>query len=118
MSTLRNKQTKVEELSKVLEDLHSEQVAISNRIKEVAEELKALSLHSKEVEPRRIKEHKVTLEDCRYLTRRKVRILNPKRGEGNIGEIQKTGTLYVIIELEDGTVKRRIASNLRLLEHV
>ena len=57
----------------MLEDLHLEQVAISDWIKEVAEELKALSLHNKGVKTQRIKEHKVTLEDCRYLTGRKVR---------------------------------------------
>ena len=64
-----------------------------------------------------VSETKVTLEDCKRLIGKNVRIINPTKGEGNFGHITSVGDLYVTVLLEEGIPKRRIARNLRLLHH-
>ena len=62
------------------------------------------------------KEIKVTLEQCRKLIKRKVRIINPNAGEPNQGYIKSVGTFFVTIIKTDGDKTKRAAKNLRLLQ--
>ena len=61
-------------------------------------------------------ESKVTLEYCRRHIGDRVRIVNPKRGEPNIGTIVAVGKLYISVQLTPELVRYRQAKNLRLIE--
>ena len=63
------------------------------------------------------KESKVTLEYCRHSIGKRVRIINPKRGEPNIGTIVAVGKLYVTVELTPSISRNRQVKNLRLIEY-
>ena len=65
---------------------------------------------------RRQKEVKVTLEQCRKLVNKKVRILNPNAGEPNYGYIKSAGSFFVTIIKTDGDKTKRAAKNLRLIQ--
>ena len=62
-------------------------------------------------------ESKVTLEYCRRHLGERVRIVNPKRGEPNIGTIVAVGKLYVTVQLTPELSRNRQAKNLRLIEN-
>ena len=118
-----NKQTnskdinkRIIQLERELRLLRIEATSIANRLTSAEQELKKITSQStrKALEP---KERKVSLEDYRSLTGKKVRVVNPKTIEEITGTVLKVGTLYVTIVLPNGRHLRRIANNLRLIDH-
>ena len=109
-------------LSDQLEQLYLEHSTIGEKIRAVSQELRNLSRADRNSKrPNRVKselrtERKVSLEECHSLVGRKVRIINPKKLEECFGRITKVGTLYITIQLPNGSTKRRIASNIRLIQ--
>ena len=65
---------------------------------------------------RTAKEVKVTLEQCRKLLNKKVRIINPNAGEPNEGVIRSVGTFFVHVTKTNGDRTKRAAKNLRLIQ--
>ena len=111
-----NNQDKVNKLRQEIRALRSEQESLSNKIERLSKELHTLSLETDQFqENQKTKESKVTLDQCRSKIGNKVRIINPKPGEPSTGLIHRVGQLYVTVKLPDQTVRRRIASNLRLI---
>ena len=55
------------------------------------------------------------LEESRYLIGRQVRIVNPHKGEKNIGSILAVGKLFITVDLGEGNRRNRVAKNLRLI---
>ena len=117
---------RIEELSEELKRLHLAQTEVNNRILVVSQELKNISTGSTRVKSEDTKykatktrqrvERKISLEECRASVGKHVRIVNPKNLQECFGRIIKVGTLYVTIELPNGEHKRRIASNIRIIE--
>ena len=62
-----------------------------------------------------ITERNITLEESRYLIGEQVRIVNPHKGEKNIGSILAVGKLFITVDLGEGTKRNRVAKNLRLI---
>ena len=60
---------------------------------------------------------KVTLEQLKRLIGRRVRIINPHRGEPDIGTVSGVGKLYVTVKLTKELSRNRQAKNLRLLQY-
>ena len=116
MSGLTETQDKIEAIIRELNELEEDQLALGVRIHLLAEELGTLRITGA-ARPTRTKERKVSLIECRSLTGHQVRIVNPRRGEPNVGTIVKVQALYVTVKLEGGTLRRRIPSNLRLIEN-
>ena len=106
-------QDKVNKLRKEIKALRSEQELLSNKIGKLSRELHTLSLETERTQ--RPQESKVTLNQCRSNIGRKVRIINPKPEEPNTDIIHRIGQLYITVKLPDQTLKRRVASNLRLI---
>ena len=106
-----NKETPIEELIRELE-----KVKISHaRTGKLLDNLKT-KLDSLRPPRTEIIERIVTLDQYRYLLGRQVRIVNPGKGEGNIGTIVGTGKLFVTVDIGNGIKKNRVAKNLRLIE--
>ena len=59
----------------------------------------------------------MTLEQCKRLVGRRVRIVNPHKGEPDVGVISGVGKLYVSVELTEDLVRNRQAKNIRLLRY-
>lgn len=59
----------------------------------------------------------VTIEECKQLIGRQVKVLNPKKGESEFGFIQAVGTRYITLGIPGTKDRRRIAKNIRLVEH-
>ena len=84
------------------------------------EELEELNLRDKGPTKREIRqtvELKVSLEDCRSLIGKRVRIINPTSGEGNLGQIKSVGKFFVTVTKDNGDTTKRAAKNLRLIRH-
>ena len=114
----RPHQQQVEEITKAIQELsfyHRKTGEAINRLERDLEELKA-SNQARRV-TKTVSESKVTLEDCKQLIGRNVRIVNPTKGEGNFGHIASVGNQYITVNLKGGIPKRRIAKNIRLLHH-
>ena len=93
-----------------------EKVKISHtRTGKLLDNLKA-KLDSLEVPGAVIRERTATLEEYRYLIGKRVRIVNPSRGESNVGTIVATGKLFITVDIGNGITKNRVAKNLRLIE--
>ena len=117
---------RIEELSEELRQLHLTQTEVNNKILEVSQELKNISNKSGKVKSENTKsrnpksrqrvERRVSLEECRVSVGKPVRIVNPKNLQECFGTIIKVGNLYVTVELPNGEHKRRIASNIRIIE--
>ena len=107
----------ISELSEELDQLSLEHRATGEKIKSISQKLQALSEQkSTSTRPAKSKERRVTLEECRQLIGAQVRIINPRKLEECFGTISKVGTLYVIVQLPNGNLKRRIANNIRVIE--
>ena len=115
MSGLSETREKIGAIIKELHELEEDQLALGVRIHLLAEELESLQITAA-ARPTRTKERKVSLIECRTLIGHRVRIINPRRGEPTVGTITKVQALYVTVKLEGGTLRRRIPSNLRLIE--
>ena len=103
----------ISEICVELENLRLEQVSLNNRITSLEGRLrewrKGKTLN---------KRSKLTLEEYRSKIGKTVKIVNPKPNEPSVGSVIKVGSLYITVELPNGTRRRRIASNLLLLEDV
>ena len=66
--------------------------------------------------PTRNTEVKVTLQKCKKLINKKVRIINPNAGEPNQGYIKSVGTFFVTVTKTNGDKIKRAAKNLRLIQ--
>ena len=111
--------TKTDEIAELQEELRLlklDHEAIKGRIGTVEDKLTKIANRTPKSTKDKREEIKVTLEDCRLLSGRRVRILNPKNIEEITGTILKVGTLYVTIVLLNGKHLRRIAKNIRLIE--
>ena len=64
----------------------------------------------------RRREVKVTKEDCEGLIGSQVRIVNPGKGESDLGYIHSVGKVFITIVISGGVRKQRIAKNLHLLK--
>ena len=112
----------IEDLSEELDQLQLEHSEIGNRIRVVSQKLKKLTNKTIKTtiqtrRPTERTERKLTLEEYRVSVGKQVRIINPKHIRECFGTIIKVGSLYVTVELPNGEHKRRIASNLRLIQH-
>ena len=96
-----------ERSSIIIEDIEREQAVITT------EREKTLTKSTN----KRWKESKVSLDYCRHSIGKQVRIINPKRGESNIGTIAAVGKLYVTVELTPTISRNRQVKNLRLVEY-
>ena len=84
------------------------------------EELEELKLKDTKAVARRHGQHResqVTLEQCRKLINRRVRIINPNGGEPNQGYITGIGTFFVHIKKTNGDRTKRAAKNIRLIHN-
>ena len=116
--TTKDYESKINEITKTLNELVVFHEKAGETIDKLKEEVASLTSQKGKPRPTPIpKESGVTLEECRYLIGRRVRIVNPGKGEENFGTIVSTGRLYITVELSDGTKKLRIAKNLRLIDH-
>ena len=109
---------KASTLRQEIKALRSEQELLATKIEKLSQELETLDLETKRPKDfQRAEEAKVTLEQCRSKIGQKVRIINTKPGEPNVGKIHRVGKLYITVKLPDQTLKRRVADNLRLIHH-
>ena len=106
-------QDKLTKLSQEIRDLRRDQKSLTDKIDKLSEELHTLNLETNQSQG--TKETKVTLDQCRSSIGKTVRIINPKPGETDVGQIYGVGQLYVTVQLPNQTLKRRVASNLRLI---
>ena len=112
----------IEDLSEELDQLQLEHSQVGNKIRIVSQKLKRLTNRNTKNEfhtskTARRTEKKISLEECKLLVGKRVRIVNPKHISECFGTIIKVGSLYVTVELPNGEHKKRIASNIRLIQH-
>ena len=62
-------------------------------------------------------ESKLTLEQYKRLIGRRVRLVNPHKGEPDTGTITGVGKLYITVRLTEELSRNRQAKNLRLLHY-
>ena len=110
-TSVMSKESPIEELARELEKVKISHARTGKLLNSL--HLKIESLRSPKTE---IIERTVTLEECRYLLGKQVRIVNPGKGEGNIGTIIATGKLFITVDIGSGIKKNRVAKNLRLIE--
>ena len=96
---------------------HSETEAIIKRIELGLDFLKEERSSSKSRKAKTRKEYRVSKEDCEDLIGESVRIVNPGKGESDLGYIHSVGKVFVNINIEGGTRKQRIAKNIRLIRY-
>ena len=107
-----------------LENLRLSNKRIGDEINAAIEEinnLQAVVEYTEESQEQRTssvprKEVKLDLQGFKRYNGHPVRILNTKRGEPNTGKVKTIGKLYVTVELPDGSTRRRIPKNLRILK--
>ena len=97
------------------------QTEINNKVLLISQELSKVSKTVINTKPRATKtnkriERKVSLKECRILVGKSVWIVNPKNLQECFGTIIKVGTLYVTIQLPNSEHRRRISSNIQLIE--
>ena len=125
MTNIEVLELRISEISEELETLRLGQQKVAERIRDLKAELTEVSLDCELLKERttspnkakRVVELKLNLEDYRNQIGNQARIINPKRGEDNIGKVTKVGKLYVLVQLPNGETKRRMASNLRLIKN-
>ena len=113
---------KINEAAIEIRSKHYEQETKLNQLIERTEnliqELEELTLSNRKPEalkPKDNTETKVSLEECRTLINRRVRIINPSSGEPNSGTIKSVGTFFATIVKPNGDKVKRPAKNLRLI---
>ena len=62
-------------------------------------------------------ESKATLNYFRGKIGKKVRIVNPRKGEPDVGIITEVGKLYITVQLTPELSRKRQAKNLRILDY-
>ena len=107
----------IEEITRKIQELKFYHRKSTEVITQLEKDLRILRSNNQVKIARTVQESKVTLEDCKKLIGKNVRIVNPGKGEGNFGHISAVGELYVTIIIQGGVAKRRIARNIRLLHH-
>ena len=110
-----NQEDRLKEITKQLQDLTLYHQKTGEAIERIRQEL--TSITDSKTKTSIVAEALVTTEECRKLIGRRVRIINPGRGETNVGIIESVGKIYITIILPNGTKKVRIAKNIRLLRH-
>ena len=113
---------KIPSLNKHLKDLQSTYNKLGEDIVAITVQIRNLELElssNYESKPKHFKPkpRRLSLNSYRRHIGARVRILNPKTDEPNIGRVTKVGKLYVIIELTNNQLTRRIPKNIELLEH-
>ena len=106
----------VREIAQELEELKITQARSNEVIQRL--ERKIINLSRDTVDNRvPTGESKVTLEQLKRLIGRKVRIVNPHRGEPDVGIVSGVGKLYVTVKLTEELSRNRQAKNLRLIHY-
>ena len=108
---------KIEEITRKIRELKFYHRKTGEVINQLEKNLKDITCENEVKVTKTVHKSKVTLEDCKKLIGRNVRIINPGKGEGNFGHIASVGELYITVIIQGGAAKRRIAKNLRLLHH-
>ena len=117
MINLRNLLTKIEKLDKKavkLEKDHKETLTSIEHILQEIHEIQLLINESGLTLPPPVPKQ-LTIADYRKKIGRPVKILNPKFGEPDQGNIEKVGRVYVTVKLPNGSFKKRIPKNIVLL---
>ena len=107
----------IKEITRAIQELSFYHKKTGEAISRLEKDLNRLRTHKDIKITKTLRESKVTLEDCRSLIGRNVRIVNPGKGEGNFGHIKSVGDLYITVSVQGGLERRRIAKNLRLQHH-
>ena len=121
MSNQKVLELRISEIEEIIENLQLEHKTLGNQLEGLKVEIKEVArdcedLKTKKGQTPNEREIKLTLEGFRRHIGRKAKILNPKKGESNFGVITKVGSLYISIELPSGQRRKRVASNVRLIE--
>ena len=106
----------IDQLREELRLLKIDHETVKNRIISVENKINNIANRKAKSTKTTPRDGRVTLEDCRLLAGKKVKILNPKNIEEINSTILKVGTLYVTIVLPNGKHLRRIAKNIRIIE--
>ena len=115
------KQPNIEHITAALEDLRLCHHQLGEAIRKLSLEVSTIERrqHRDSAIPksRRTIEVKPSREDCENAIGSYVRIVNPGKGEPDVGYIHSVGKLYVTVVISGGTRKQRIPKNLRLIQH-
>ena len=116
MNHSKGQTSKIESLNVNLRRLKTSYDRLGEDIKDITDQIRELELSLSSDSPPEIKhKKKLTLKDYRDHIGDTVRILNPRPGEPRFGEVAEVGKLYVILELLNNKITRRIPKNLQLI---
>ena len=117
---------RLREINEKAHAIRSDLYGLENRLNELIDETEHLIEDIEDFElPERVendtparstREAKITLEQCRKLIDKRVRIINPNAGEPNEGFIKSVGTFFVTVIKTNGDKTKRAAKNLRLIQ--
>ena len=107
------------ELQEIIEEIEALKVtqATTHRIIERLEEKVSRLVRNNRQSQVVIGESKLTLEQFKRKIGRRVRLINPHKGEPDTGTITGVGKLYITVELTNEVSRNRQAKNLRLLHY-
>ena len=108
-----NRKQEIDEISQVLRDLKLAHEKTGKTLSDLSRRVENLKDSTRRIV---ITERMLTLQEYRYSIGKRVRILNPSKGEPNIGTVSAVGKLYITVDLGEGIKRNRIAKNLRLLD--
>ena len=115
-------QGRLEYFESELRNLRAEHQELGRKIQDLNESLQALAISDQheaiETKKPSSGEQKISLNECKNLIGKTVRITNPHRGEPDTGMIARVGKLYITVKLPGENYRRRVASNLRLVRDV
>ena len=102
----------IEEITKAIKDLKVAHKETGRIISYLTEKLEIIA---NDRPKGTVREYVVSLQEYKFYIGRRVRIVNPNKGEPNIGTITAVGKLYITVYLGRDLKRNRIAKNLRLL---